>query len=609
MSIAQTFIFIPNLLLYFTKVITMHNIWMWKPPKPLAQPSSFQRSSSACSPSSSHSKPTVHALPPKPPLVPAYFFSGNTALSNSVPPKSKGRDSSRLSLLELDRNSTPQTLFDNDDSRGSTLGGDLPLFQPDGSAAFEQHLPEYEEEQGYITVTYPDSPDGLCYPMHSDLSVKSTRHLSPAHGNEDATDKMNSSAMIENDLSLPQSCSTDHNEAYVQNYHSLDPALLEVGGGQDTGINDLAMTQLGNSSKLSPGAALPGGHPANGISEEGSYVPHFGDTAAEKFPEENSLDDSCKSTQSMSLANHDPRSRKSTPRELATKQTTTQRSVVPWPSTRKRREYVNFPVDIGRDPNRGHPGDRDDLLTISSVEDAIGIPQSSTGVKNGLQPHKRRTLTGPCQRVQPHGCRLHTNDLATTRPNFPNFPSNRCGMKSLRGSFQHSKTGSPEPLLTRYKNIVADESDSDFTQQQEDYMPHPLPREDRIKIPMEAYWERSANAFGFSCSVRWFTDPEGIPIPRTEGFSDNPLSNCTHLPESRQRSRESDLGSGTRNQRRGFTFEEDELLVELRGRGLSWSQLTKIFQEFFPHRTQSTLQGRWSKHLQYGLGAPRSHRK
>lgn len=79
-------------------------------------------------------------------------------------------------------------------------------------------------------------------------------------------------------------------------------------------------------------------------------------------------------------------------------------------------------------------------------------------------------------------------------------------------------------------------------QQQEDYMPHPVPREDPIKIPIKAYWERSINEFGFSCSVRWFTNPKGIPIPRTEGFSDNLLLNCTHSPECRQYSGESDLG-------------------------------------------------------------------
>jgi hypothetical protein len=60
--------------------------------------------------------------------VPSPFLLGNTVLLNLVPPKLKGYDSSRLHLLELDRNLALQTLFDNHDSRGSTLGGDLPLF-------------------------------------------------------------------------------------------------------------------------------------------------------------------------------------------------------------------------------------------------------------------------------------------------------------------------------------------------------------------------------------------------------------------------------------------------------------------------------------------------
>jgi hypothetical protein len=90
-----------------------------------------------------------------------------------------------------------------------------------------------------------------------------------------------------------------------------------------------------------------------------------------------------------------------------------------------------------------------------------------------------------------------------------------------------------------------------------------------MQIPIKAYWERSPYRSGFTHAVHWCTGPNGLPIPWTQ----EPPVTRLHDRLDRGSSPAAELTgkewtrdfSPLRNQRRGFTFEEDELLVELRG--------------------------------------------
>jgi hypothetical protein len=133
-----------------------------------------------------------------------------------------------------------------------------------------------------------------------------------------------------------------------------------------------------------------------------------------------------------------------------------------------------------------------------------------------------------------------------------------------------------------------------------------------MQIPIEAYWEQSPHRSGFTHAVCWCTGPDRLPIPRRQEPPVTRLHDRLDQgspPVSELTGKEWTRDSSLRNQRRGFTAEEDELLIELRSLGLTWPKIANVFQQSFTYRSQHALQQRWSKRLQHSLPPQRSARQ